>query len=1158
MAFLHSVLNDVYEKQPYKVGKESHLKSVVDALNEKLCSGHDGFKSAIVKVADGVREYNREVRESNNHVKSKITDFDREIKRLKTTVSKILETHSVSGTPDAKKIGLAEELVDKKALECRQYAEHFTSALDTHKTDEKTKVALNDLNDKLRDKIEYVRSTVQYEAERLEKVRRQEREDTAERTKKVVEVMKKCGEEISSHITTEVTDLVRKLKKLVEDILKELQKLRESLVQFVHKLGKWIDAADGAIKAADKNVDDILKNVDESYGSIFPMKIGAAADQVQRDIDQLYNAANFAKSEVGRLVTDAKKKVDHLEKGLKEDLNGMKMAINAKVTEIQTEIGKLHHVVEQGREGTGTKTVVAVMQYIQRKVAGITGRSGLKGIVDGVHEYAKTFANGMFENKVKEWLNHIFDKAPVKNLLAAYVSGNSAHLQSTYTSGAQDGLYKMLNDKVASVISNEVKKKFFSGGFPFATVVEASNPNSIEHNVKAVKQACEQFAEGLGRAMMHLKINVHMIVKAIGEEKDLYGSNTGKHDKTNLESAVNLILPALVGAAKQVGETVALFAGDNASKMQRYVEQTLADAKQLDSNLEKALGLSAGGIGPPGSSGTNYADKVDTAINEVTRTVTAQLPPDNDGGVQLTNFTYSFARPNGRGRQATDAKSRKEILDDAINDFKSKVVDDALSSIDSLKSQVEQQVGVVTTHVTELREAIKRIGYYAKGQLNDLKDKYFKKYDSASPKEAAESINKIHSDLSELQKKLESGPIKDAKNFTRIAGTADTLRNATVETLKKLVNKEIEAAQNIITIHFQKQYVDSIKRLLTSFAEKVEEELKPLPKDILHDLTLGHKAFMSKFAEHIITNPKSIVGIKDIENTPSQEKSPLSQAAIKLHGSVRRFFRDYQKNPDFSKDFRKIETSNDALQKMLAELITSKHFNNEFNNNLQSLNNELRALHPSEFGASSTPMLQSLKEGLDALTKELSKAYLNTYEGLPYEEADKDKYAKAFITSFYTIHDSLTEVKEKCNSEDQWKDKKCCEIQGRIKNPLGKFMKRCGFKIGHDENSKDSELQYPSDLNGQQILQKLLAKSFDDTEQIKHIKECLPDKTKTQIENTFNITHLLECLLHHVDTFNEVSHLALRTKPRSPVMFTKCLLGVRVSRIIAYGHLCVT
>ncbi|GBE59979.1 hypothetical protein, conserved [Babesia ovata] len=866
---------------------------------------------------------------------------------LKTAVSTILDAHSVSGTPDAKKIGLAEELVDKKALECRQYAEHFTSTLDTHKTDEKTKKALNDLNDKLRDKIEYVRSTVQYEAERLEKARRQEREDTAERTKKVVEVMKKCGEDINTHITTEVTQLVRNFKSLVSDILQALQKLSKELRQHVVALGKWIGDADAAVQKALSRVEEIIKEANAGDSSKFPSQLVAAADQLKMQADLLYASGSAAKEKVEQKVTAALKAVNTLNDAVKDSLNEVKV-------QIQIGIGK--YVQALGR---------AFKEGVE-KANGWSG-DGKKGV-----------------DAFKEALN---DK---------------------------DGaLYKLLN------VGNRDSPNFRDN---FAWLLEAIHSH-IKGHLDLIKDD-----QHLSNAL------TDYIMKAVDEQLPQEQADRGS-DRVDLSKSIHF------------------------SSYKRYIKQPINDADDP---------------------------------------------------------------------QGTFPQTIKDIRSDVTT---------ALTNIDDHNIQVAEQLRLVNQHLSNLCYAIQNAAGLgpecAKSKLEELKIKFF-----AQSTDAQGSINKIHSDISKLQKSLESGPIGLCNKF--LGHHAERLRSSTIETLIQQVNKEVDKVHNIMTIHFQKQYVDSIKRLLTSFAEKVEEELKPLPKDILHDLTLGHKAFMSKFAEHFITNPKSIVGIKGIENTPSQEKSPLSHATSKLYMSFRLFFRDYQKNIDFSKDFRKIEASKDALQKMLAELITSQHFSHEFSNNLQSLTNQLGELHPSEFGASSTPMLQSLKEGIIALVGELGRAYVSRYSQRTIEwdkigQAEKEKYAKIALTLTPVVYHELTALKE--GLENGWESYKIYDSSNSNHSLHKLFFAYNGYDVGRPAESPYGELNHKKDFNGSNILAHLNNERHKLYSKITTPITVMSDSQIQSDEPPLTIEEengVVRQLFDHLNKYFGVCHLNYIDKPRSP------------------------
>ncbi|GBE63189.1 hypothetical protein, conserved [Babesia ovata] len=114
--------------------------------------------------------------------------------------------------PTEKDVTEAERQINLKLEECKKYAETFITNLDTSRSPHKE--SINDLNANLRDKLENVRRTVQYESARLGRVKGQEEKvwkATEAEIKKVLEELQTC---VCSKIDTQVKLLVNKLKRL--------------------------------------------------------------------------------------------------------------------------------------------------------------------------------------------------------------------------------------------------------------------------------------------------------------------------------------------------------------------------------------------------------------------------------------------------------------------------------------------------------------------------------------------------------------------------------------------------------------------------------------------------------------------------------------------------------------------------------------------------------------------------------------------------------------------------------------------------------------------------------------------------------------------------------------------------------------------------------
>ncbi|GBE59989.1 hypothetical protein, conserved [Babesia ovata] len=469
------------------------------------------------------------------------------------------------------------------------------------------------------------------------------------------------------------------------------------------------------------------------------------------------------------------------------------------------------------------------------------------------------------------------------------------------------------------------------------------------------------------------------------------------------------------------------------------------------------------------------------------------------------------------------------------------ITKNVITSLETLaqaaRGAVEQNAGMVVGKLYDLCETIKSQGRYTKERLEELKRLMFTDYITINRKDQM-GLNEIKNKLNNLHKTLLEGPIKKAE--TLLSQESQQFERDCISYLADHVHKQLKQATDELTTHARRQYVNSLKTLLTEFAAKCLSDLNGLPNEVTKDSDRGVKGFMNKFEEKFLKDEKAIEGIKKIKTAPSADKSPLSQAAGKLNHAVKRFFLYYHKHVDFVSDFRKIEASKDALQKMLAELITSQHFSHEFSNNLQSLTNQLGELHPSEFGASSTPMLQSLKEGIIALVGELGRAYVSRYSQRTIEwdkigQAEKEKYAKIALTLTPVVYHELTALKE--GLENGWESYKIYDSSNSNHSLHKLFFAYNGYDVGRPAESPYGELNHKKDFNGSNILAHLNNERHKLYSKITTPITVMSDSQIQSDEPPLTIEEengVVRQLFDHLNKYFGVCHLNYIDKPRSP------------------------
>ncbi|CDR71422.1 hypothetical protein, conserved [Babesia bigemina] len=1153
MGFLSGVLGAVKNTQTYNVGKNT-LNSVSDEINKHLCSGHDGFNKLLPILTKEIERYNREVRESNDKVKKPINELIKYVKDRgeflvgvnKIQVEKITEHNEVEN---------AEKMIDESLKECQQKAAEFNENYNLEKqTDMKN--AISYLNSTLSERVHVALRAVSHETERLQALSGKERKDLDGLQAKISTTLNDLKCNVNERIKIKVAELVRVLKEAVKKILMELQSISRVLGNYVHNMGTWMSEADKTLDKALNKVDEIIKKVDLNDGAEYPRQMQTEIEQILLQANVLFETAGAAGEKVTELVTAAKDKVKKLEEGLMQDLYGLRDAIRLKVNKIQDEIGKLHAVVEQGESTKVThKTIAKVIEHIQNQIADIEGRSGLQGIVEGVKSFAAKFkedGDATLGGIVKQWIVQILGREPVKGCIDKYIDDNKGKFEDHGINHAgHTGIDSKFKNRIAELIIAKLKE---SGNDIINAAAKAVKNDfdqigdgesvavSIQGYIGAIKKSCDTFAAELGDKIKHLRFYVRNIVNAIGSDTKLFSAREkGTHVKSNLDAAVSITLQQLVATAVEAGEAIRAFADDEGTAMQRCLNESFVTADDLNKKLQIALGQGST------SGGINYAGKVDKAITDVSTEINTQLPDDQDPAnirgdprISLEKFTLSFAKPNTSGGGRGGSKSKKELLDDAIEKIQNDV-NDTLQGANHPHAEIISHASALTRYLnylcTAVRDAAKAENPEGlKKKLLELKD--FINNDGAMINgKKHKGLNKLHGELKELRDRVDKNPIAWAKSFEEYAGR---ICEQYVKPMHQHVEDQVTDAVSKITTEARRNYISSIQSLLQCFASKVHSELETLPKSIEDDLTLGFKGFMVKFEKSFITNEKSIKGIKDIETTSPQKESPLRQAATKFFGSVNRFLHGLETQPDFKTDYEKIKPTREALAKLFGGLVTSEYFDHEFSRNLSALRVTLSELKPATYGESKCPLLlNTLKDGFTTLVSELNNAYISAYDSetfngelvknlqhvsstsdvnMIYDLTDEGtRLSKVFLTVLRTLDVSLHTLKSNCKSLPKKRINRDTDI--------GDLLAEQGYKVS-DNGEQNGELQDKSEMTGERILGRLIGPS----EKVYSSHDDAREKGP------------LNTLSSYLKLYYDVCHQALRPKSRLPCNVNEMLV----------------
>ncbi|CDR71819.1 hypothetical protein, conserved [Babesia bigemina] len=491
-------------------------------------------------------------------------------------------------------------------------------------------------------------------------------------------------------------------------------------------------------------------------------------------------------------------------------------------------------------------------------------------------------------------------------------------------------------------------------------------------------------------------------------------------------------------------------------------------------------------------------------------------------------------------------------LPTAIKQIETKVTE-ALASIENLKSDIVSHADDVKSKLAAMCEIVKKAAEgnseSAKGKLSELRSKIGR---NTVKKPGDGVLMKIKNDLETLKNTKLHECISAATNFST---HAERLKTSTISSLQDIVDSQLNDCMAELTKQANTHYVTTMHYLLEQFADKVRGQLDKLPEAIEEDLATGFKGFMGAFQGQNgqAANYDNIEKLKDIVDRLSQKPTDYKENFEKLANKFQSFWQplhDYvtaeikrvhaankeRNNPKPSGDGQLYTSKLDVVTNELNILLNHVRKNNRYDYRVPSmldiLLGEAQGLHPESFSEPNTPLLETIAHGFQGLVGELDKAYISAYdsETIQWTETalstgltqNAHRCAKIFLTAFSTIYDAVHDLRINCNS-----------LRGHqihSSSDLGGLFLRHGFKVSA-ENKQHWELQNKSVINGEYVANRLSFR-VEGAKDNEHLKECESNKRKSNV--LFNLFDILKCILHHVDQYNAICHIAILPKPRTP------------------------
>ncbi|CDR71738.1 hypothetical protein, conserved [Babesia bigemina] len=1058
MGFLSGVLSNIH----MHLGQHKDtLNDAIDILNKNKHAGKKGFNDAIAQVVAGVRGYNDRVKRSNEKVKEPIEKLQAQMEELKNQVSEMVENNSPAGEKDE-----AVKAVDKHLDNCKNHANVFNNLFDlVSKTDMNMNV--NDLNPKLRDNVLVALNAVQHESKRLQRLSEKAGQDLRSVYFNSITALKKLEKSVKEKIKTDVEQLVHNLKGLVTFIRTKLKGVNKLLKQYVSELDWWIYETRKMVAPAIVKAENVLKEVTwDNNGNLTAKwnKIDKAAKDLKQKVTLLFTAGNKAVGVAQENVGIALTEVKTMDGKLKEDMYTVKKEITSVVENVSKKI-KLLGDAFTGITLDTDKNIKGIFDHIRKKVSQIKGTNnglymGLEGAIEGIKDYASEFESSKLAEKVRDWLEDILGNDMVKRWMLDYGEQMQSHrtVQLPYD---HDGQIRdtAITKKMASAIIGELGKGEMEVAQHMIAAAEDEG-NKIEAYLKAVQCVCERFADELEKDIEDdaRTTIVEKIAKVIDPDLGSFAHLvSGSDPKEYLKSAVRHTLKVLVDMARGAAAELHSFAlenrpfGSNPPSIAEKINEAYTNASNLLSKLNTATGA---------FTGTNYADDVDKAITKVAETLEAKLTQDSarkSTHVQLDTNEW-FRNYNGCVNQEaqgimetasplTGGKNANEgTLPKAIGDIM-RGVEEALAEIKNYDKEAQQHFQDVTSTLDDLCNAVKRNGEDVHGNLVVLQNEKIEV-----------KLKKIRDNLDNLRITNLFETIKETKFF--VETHAPKFQKDCLDSLNTFVDSEVKTAISTLTTLARKNYVTSIKDLLISFADKINEELEPLPKQIAEDLEIGFKGFMKTFGTTFVIKINGISTIKQYDSFVELPKdSRLGWAASCIDEGFNMFVKCFSNQSDVICNQSEIKHLSETFLRLLRQIIKSRHFDHHVVKMRHIYGEALSNFNPETFRDLSKDLLVPMKIGLSCFLKEIGKAYVNAYSGhtIDWDERNPETQysAKAFLTTL-RIFTELMDLNVSCMSSDLCKKP---IFKSGENYPLAEILSGHGYDIPSSSEVQDGELR---------------------------------------------------------------------------------------------------
>ncbi|CDR71889.1 hypothetical protein, conserved, partial [Babesia bigemina] len=1096
MGFLSGVLGAVKDDEAVKTYDKyitednKKLKSVLDTLTKKIGSGRDGLAASVGAVREWLEGYETQITNKTNAVINPLKQLKDQITREKNKI-------------DDEKVSSLSTQVDNWTGRAEQYK------LLVGQAKNEMKHLDSELSGKLKCNISLlVQATGTFKEAAENDDLREIHKMANDKMDEVCEYVGKRFEKRSEYMQNYLDIKIGKLYTRVECMRKTELK---NLISYVDtNLAGDFSKVDGMMRAlAERYKADVVESVKSilSHALAIQSLVVNEKKTLKKQVVALGAQIAALKSVEEEVKNQVPKKLENFEHDKRDGWYLQHVDLFKK--EVKTQL-KTYVMTKLGKQIS--KELKELTDKIAHPEVGHNGH--LDAFVNALGSYADGFKS-KFETAIGNLVDQLLKDGDAEGKIRGHVIMRGALGSGPKIIGVKNAIKTQIIKLSDSVMNKP-----------------ASGKADVQQTLKSIQQYIQQYSE-----QIQMKIdNPVSLIQAVEKDEEF------------LQLKPKVVLTAsdqgLQSGLKSVLATVKKAIEDAHEEVKRFI--TTSQIKELEEAITAVTSLP------------------DDVSNKVYNSLTA---PSTLG-------TLGETINNALGENVNSADEYlgtllHDAIEGGIGRFQAKIESNILKQLNTIKSEFEKlqtKIGDESVTSTEARNGESDLHKEVNRLQSDI--------NMFLNIKVGEDVNvggSVHKDLAELKSMISALGTKVTEVVTHVDKVRIELTNCINQTGRLLTsaiktsNAVFKQLQNEVGIKIKESFQELQARgedLYTNRKIKevaalqsiVNAQIDELNLLIEKDKELGVKGYLNRL------NKIFMPPLNDFTQPASRPQLPekkLLDFSPKVKDSFKNCFDDLQQQLDLFPTTMRVNAISNALSTLLAPLTRYDH---AFTKNLAKLKSEIDDIAQQTYANNAQKVSLSLVQGLSAFVKELEKVYVRVYDGhsdridfdnlvkktgqivdlngparwITVSTPDGTKLAKILLTIFNFIYEDIIRLINKC--EDNWGSKKLCLIQDDADNPLGLFLQRCGYTVAKSDTSKDGETQCKTSVRGETILRKL-NEEISNVQITSHLTTCesnLTQEGEKKKTDNFNFADLLDCLLNHIDRYNEVCHYSTHFAKRQP------------------------